>query len=169
MFTNTLFAVALAGFNLRSFLLSFVIVTLVTIGTHHLNNWRDFVKGLDQLEGGSKEKSYTSASKILPAGILSVKTEIIASIVFFSVPVVLFYFFAPINFWTVLFLVCGEAVGLSYTDFFKPLGLNEIGGFLAQGFLTVLFSYSLIRVPSIEAVAGGNYCGNPLGDRLFLR
>ena len=104
LFTNTLFAVALAGFNLRSFLLSFVIVTLVTIGTHHLNNVRDFQKNLDRLEGGSKEKSYTSASKILPAGILSVKTEIVASIVFFTVPVVLFYFFAPINFWRSCFL-----------------------------------------------------------------
>ena len=125
VFCNTLFAVALAGFNLHRFFLAFSITTLVMIGTHHLNNWRDYVKGLDKLEGGSKKKSYTSASKILPAGILSVKTEIVASIVFFSVPVVLFYFFAPINFWTVLFLAGGEVVGLLYTDGFKELGLKR--------------------------------------------
>lgn len=159
VFSNTLFAVALAGFNLHSFFLAFSITTLVMIGTHHLNNLRDFQKGLDKVEGGSKKKSYTSASKILPAGILSVETEIVASIVFFTVPVVLFYFFAPINVYTVLFLLCGEVVGLSYTDGFKEFGLNEIGGFLAQGFLTVLFAYSLIKPPTLEAITAGIIAG----------
>ena len=41
---NSCFAVALAGFSLRSFLLGFVIISLIMIGTHHLNNLRDFQK-----------------------------------------------------------------------------------------------------------------------------
>jgi len=49
--------------------------------------------------------------------------------------------------------------GLLYTDGFKELGLNEIGGFLGQGFFTILFAYSLIRTPTLEAVAGGIIVG----------
>jgi len=159
MAVNCLLGVALAGFDLSAWILAFGITNSVLFAGHLLNNIRDFQKGLDKLEEGSKEKAYTSASKILPSGILSVKTMLVSALGFVGLGTSLLLIFCPVRWdvWLLFFL--GVAMIGSYTDFWKPRGLPEISLFLGHGLATTAFAYSLIEPVSLTAVSAGILTG----------
>lgn len=156
---NTFLGAKLAGFNLSSWLLSFAIVMAILISSHYMNAWRDYVRGFDKLEKGSKEKPYTSASKLISAGLFTVKEAIVATVVCLVTGFVLFLLFAPKTVDTIITFAIGVFCAVTYSDFFKPRGLGEIPLFLGHGFGTVTFSYSLVRPISIEAVVAGILLG----------
>jgi len=123
---NTLLGVSLAGFELSSWLVAMGIGNSVLFAAHLLNNIRDFQRGLDKLEEGSEEKAYTSASKILPSGILSVRTMLISALAFIGFGTALLLIFCPVrpDVWLLFFL--GLVMTCTYHDLFKPRGLPEI-------------------------------------------
>jgi len=159
MATNCLLGVALAEFDLSAWLLAFGITNSILFAGHLFNNIRDFQKGLDKLEEGSEEKAYTSASKILPSGILSVRTMLVSALAFVGLGTSLLLIFSPIRWdvWLLFFL--GVAMIGSYTDFWKPRGLPEIPLFLGHGLATTAFAYSLVEPVTLTAVSAGILLG----------
>jgi len=157
--TNCLLGVALAGFGLSAWILAFGITTSILFAAHQLNSVRDFKKGLDKLEEGSEEKAYTSAQKILPKGILSVKTMLLSALAFVAFGVSLLLAFCPIRWdvWLIFFL--GLTMTCSYHDFWKPRGLPEVALFLGHGFAVTAFAYCLVAPISLEAVSAGILLG----------
>jgi len=65
---NTFLGVKLAGFDLSAWMLGFAIVFSVMLSSHYMNAWRDYIRGFDRLEEGSKAKLYTAASQLIPRG-----------------------------------------------------------------------------------------------------
>jgi len=159
MATNCLLGVALAGFDLSAWILAFGITTSILFAGHLLNNIRDFQRGLDRVEEGSKEKAYTSASKILPSGILSVRTMLVSTLAFVGFGTALLLIFCPVrpDVWLLFFL--GLIMTCSYHDWFKPRGLPEIPLFLGHGFAVTVFAYSLVEPINLTAVSAGILLG----------
>jgi len=159
MAANCLLGLALAGFELSAWILAFGITNSILFAGHLLNNIRDFQKGLDKVEEGSEEKAYTSASKILPSGILSVKTMLVSALAFVGLGTTLLLIFCPVRWdvWLLFFL--GVAMIGSYTDFWKPRGFPEISLFLGHGVATTAFAYSLVEPVSLTAVSAGVLMG----------
>jgi len=159
MIVNTCLGVALAGFDISAWLLAIGATTSILLAGHLLNNIRDFQKGLDRLEEGSEEKAYTSAQKVLPSGILSVKTMLISALAFMAFAVFLLLIFCPVRWdvWLIFFL--GLAVTCSYHDFWKPRGFPEVALFLGHGFAVTAFAYCLVEPISLEAVSAGVLLG----------
>jgi len=159
MAANCLLGVALAGFDLSTWILAFGITTSILFAGHLFNNIVDFRKGLDRLEEGSKEKAYTSAQKVLPSGILSVGTMFISALAFIAFAVLLLLIFCPLRWDVLLIFLLGLAVTCSYHDFWKPRGLPEVALFLGHGFAVTAFSYCLVEPISLEAVSAGVLLG----------
>jgi len=159
MLVNTLLGVALAGFDFSGWILAFGITTSILLAGHLLNNIRDFQRGLDRVEEGSEEKAYTSASKILPSGILSVRTMLISALAFVGFGTALLLIYCPIrsDVWLLFFL--GLVMICTYHDFFKPRGLPEIPLFLGHGLATTAFAYGLVEPVSLTAVSAGILLG----------
>jgi len=159
MATNCLLGVALAGFDFSAWILAFGITTSILFAGHLLNNIRDFQRGLDRVEEGSKEKAYTSASKILPSGILSVRTMFISALAFVGFGTALLLIYCPVrpDVWLLFFL--GLIMTCSYHDWFKPKGLPEISLFLGHGLATTAFAYSLVEPVTLTAVSAGILMG----------
>jgi len=159
MIVNTCLGVALAGFDLSAWILAFGITNSILFAGHLFNNIRDFQKGLDKLEEGSEEKAYTSASKILPSGILSVRTMLVSALAFVGLGTSLLLIFSPIRWGVWLLFFLGVAMIGSYTDFWKPRGLPEIPLFLGHGLATTAFAYSLVEPVTLTAVSAGILLG----------
>jgi len=159
MATNCFLGVALAGFDLSAWILAFGITTSILFAGHQLNSVRDFQKGLDKLEEGSEEKAYTSAQKILPRGILSVRTMLISALGFIGLGTGLLLAFCPVRLdvWLLFFL--GLAMTCTYHDFWKPRGFPEICLFLGHGVATTTFAYSLVEPVSLTAISAGVLMG----------
>jgi len=156
---NTLLGVKLAGFDFKTWMLSFVIVFSALLGSHYLNAWRDYVLGFDHLENGSKVKPYTAASQVLPQGWLTLKEVKLSTFAFFALSIVIFILYAPKRPDTITLFLLGIFVAVTYTDFFKPRGFGEIGLFLGHGFGASTFAYSLVRPITAEALAAGTLLG----------
>ena len=148
---NTLLPIYLAGFDLYLWLLAFAICSCVLVAGHFINNWRDFVRGVDKVEGGSVGKSYTRACEILPKGFLSVQTMYRSALVLLGFAFILMLF-APIRFEVALFFLIGVVASLTYTDIAKPHGYGEIYLFATHGVSVTLFSYALVKPLTLEAV-----------------
>jgi len=159
MAANCLLGVALAGFDLSAWILAFGITNSILFAGHLLNNIRDFQRGLDRVEEGSEEKAYTSASKILPSGILSVRTMLISALAFVGFGTALLLIFCPVrpDVWLLFFL--GLTMTCSYHDFWKPEGLPEIPLFLGHGFAVTAFAYSLVEPVTLTAISAGVLLG----------
>jgi len=159
MLVNCLLGVALAGFDLSAWILAFGITTSILFAGHLLNNIRDFQRGLDKVEEGSEEKAYTSASKILPSGILSVRTMLTSALAFVGFGTSLLLIYCPVrpDVWLLFFL--GLIMTCSYHDWFKPKGLPEIPLFLGHGFAVTAFAYSLVETVSLTAISAGILLG----------
>jgi 1,4-dihydroxy-2-naphthoate octaprenyltransferase len=134
------------------------ITTSLVATSHFVNNWRDYVKGLDKVEKGSTAKSYTSASQLIPMGLMTVQ-ENKALALFSQMLGVLLFFFVPHNIFTITFFLLGSVLAWTYTDFFKPKGIGEVALFLGHGFGTAMFAFSLVRIPNIMAISLGILLG----------
>ena len=159
IFVNTLLGVKLAGFDFKTWMLSFVIVLSVLLAGHYLNAWRDYTLGFDQLENGSKAKPYTAASQVLPRGWLTLKEVKLSTFVFFALSIIIFILYAPKRADTIALFIMGLSIAIAYSDYLKPRGLGEIGLFLGHGFGASTFAYSLVRPITAEALAAGTLLG----------
>jgi len=158
MLVNTLLGVTLAGFNPTTWLLSFLTVLSVLTAGHFLNGWRDYVKGLDEVDEGSTAKPYTAGSQVLPQGWLSLRTVKISSIVFFVLSVLLLSL-APRRVDVYLLYVLGVSMALTYTDLFKPRALGEVSLFLGHGLGSTCFAYSLVKPVDLTGLSAGVLLG----------
>ena len=156
---NTLLGVKLAGFDFKTWMLSFVIVFSILLGSHYLNAWRDYVLGFDQLENGSKAKPYTAASQVLPRSLLTLKEVKLSTFAFFALSIIIFILYAPKRADTIALFIMGLSVAIAYTDYLKPKGLGEVGLFLGHGFGASTFAYSLVKPVTGEALAAGTLLG----------
>lgn len=156
---STLLGVKLAGFNLMAWLLSFAVVFSAFLGCHYMNAWRDYIRGFDRLENGSKAKPYTMASQVLPRGWLSLREVKISSFAFFSLAIILFMLYAPKRVDTVVIFLLGIFFATTYTDWFKPKGFGEVAFFLGAGFAPCVFAYSMVKPVDFTALAGGVLLG----------
>lgn len=159
MAANCFLGVALAGFELPAWILASVITTSILFAGHLLNNIRDYQKGIDSLEEGSEEKSYTSAQKILPSGALSVGTMFISALGFIGLGTGLLLAFCPVRLDVWLLFSLGLAMTCTYHDFWKPRGFPEISLFLGHGLATTAFAYSLVEPVTLTAVSAGILTG----------
>jgi len=156
MLVNTLYGVVLAGFELSQWILSFGIVTSLLLMAHFINNWRDFVKGVDEV---SEAKPYTVASQILPRGFLSVRTMKLSALFFGLLSLSLLMAYGPLRVDVISLYLLGVLMAVSYTDFFKPRGLGEVALFLGHGFGAVSLAYSLIRPIDLTGISAGFLIG----------
>ena len=156
---NTLLGVKLAGFDFKTWMLSFVIVFSVLLGSHYMNAWRDWVLGFDRIENGSRIKPYTAASQVLPRGWLTLKEVKLSTFAFFALSIIIFILYAPKRADTITLFIMGLSIAIAYSDYLKPKGLGEIGLFLGHGFGACTFAYSLVRPITAEALAAGTLLG----------
>jgi len=156
---NTLLGIKLAGFDLNAWLLSFAIVFSILLSAHYMNAWRDWIRGIDSLEEGSKAKPYTAASQLIPRGEFTVGEAKAATIGWLLIAIGLFILFAPKRIDTIALLLLGIFVATTYHDLFKPKGLGEVALFLGHGFGACTFAYSMVKPVTLEALAAGAILG----------
>ena len=157
MFCNTLLGICLAGFDFAKWMLAFGIISSILIAAHYLNGWRDFVKGVDKING-STIKPYTAGSQVLPRGWLSLKTFKLSTMGFLVLSVILLIL-APIRIDVYLLYALGLTMALTYTDILKPRGLGEIGLFLGHGFGSTTFAFSLVKPIDLTGISAGILLG----------
>jgi len=151
-------AVALAHGSLYDFLMaSLIVVALVTV-SHYVNNWRDYVRGVDRPVGGSTAKNYTAASQLIPSGLMTVGENKALALTSQAIGTLAFLF-VPHTPWTIGFFLLGTFLSWTYTDLFKPRGIGEVALFLGHGFGTAMFAYSLVRPPTLTAASFGVLVG----------
>ena len=158
MLCNTLLGVSLAGFDLVKWILSFAMALSVLTAGHYFNGWRDFLKGLDQIDEGSAAKPYTAGSQVLPHGWLSLRTMKMTTIAFLALSGVLLVF-TPRRIDTYLFYGLGVSMALTYTDFLKPRGLGEVALFLGHGLGSTGFAYSMVKPVDLTGLSAGTLLG----------
>jgi len=156
---NTLLGVKLAGFGFNAWLLSFAIVSCLLLASHYMNAWRDYIRGFDRGEAGSKAKPYTTASQLIPSGQFTVKEAKAATIGWLMIGIGLFAMFAPKRIDTIGLLLLGIFVATTYTDFFKVKSLGEIALFLGHGFGSCTFAYSLVKPLDWTGIVAGVLLG----------
>ena len=156
---NTFLGVKLAGFDINAWLLSFAIVFSILLSAHYMNAWRDWARGVDSIEEGSKAKPYTAASQLIPRGEFTVKEAKAATVGWLLVGIGLFILFAPKRIDTIALLLLGIFVAVTYSDFWKVKGLGEIALFLGHGFGACTFAYSMVKPITLEALVAGAILG----------
>jgi len=147
---GTAMGVAFAGWDTQAWLAASFIVVLIGLSAHYINNWRDYTKGLDKLEEGSKPKVYTAANQILPTGILSVEDMQMAAVFCLVIAFIIAgVFLRRID--QILMFLAGLTAAIGYTDFFKPKGFGEIALFLGHGGVAP-FAYTLVKPFDVTAL-----------------
>ena len=154
----TFLGVALSGFDLVRWGIAMLVVGSVWMAGHYINNWRDFVLGVDKREGGSVAKAYTAAPHILPWGLLSVRTVKLTAAGFLLLGILAFSLWAPLRLDTLVLFLVGVTIALTYTDYIKPRRGSELSWFLAM-FAVVAFSYSVVRPFDRTALVAGVVIG----------
>ena len=156
---NSLFGAVLGSFYLLDWFLSFLVsFSMLTMG-HYINDWRDFVNGIDKKKEGSLNKPYTDAPQILPRGLLSLRTVKISALLFGLIGIIILLVSFEFRIDSFLFFVIGTLTALTYTDIAKPLGIGEVYLFLGHGFSTVCFTYSILNGIDLVAILGGSLLG----------
>lgn len=158
VFVDTFFGMALAGVNIWTWLLAFLITSSLLIATEFINLWRDYVSGYDKLKGGSRVKPYTSATLLLPKAILTVKDMKIGASVMILFSLFLMYF-VPWRLDTWSLYALGLFCALTYTDFWKRKGLGEVPVFLGPGMGIIAFAYALVKSLDITGLTGAVVLG----------
>jgi len=159
VFVNTLLGATLAGIDWLKWLVAFVMVGMVLVASHYINSWRDFIRGFDKLEEGSTAKPYTSASQILPRGLLDTSDVTRGALVLLALATALMVVYAPRRLDVWLLYALGLFCAVTYTDFFKVHAIGEIPLFLGHGFGASTFAYSLIKPIDSTAIAVGILLG----------
>jgi len=158
LLVNTLLGVSLGGFEPAKWLLAFAVTTLVLTAGHFFNSWIDYVRGFDQVEGGSKAKVYTAGSQVLPRGWLSLRTVKISTFTLLVFAFILLTF-APVRVDVYALFALGVFCAFAYSLWLKRMGLGEISLFLGHGFATTGFAYSLVKPFDLTAFAAGVLLG----------
>lgn len=159
IFVNTLLGATLAGIDWFKWFTAFVIVGSILVASHYINSWRDFVRGFDSLENGSKPKAYTAGSQVLPAGLLDTSDVVRGALVMLALGTALMIVYAPRRMDSWFLFALGVFVALTYSDFWKVKGLGEIALFLGHGFGASTFAYSFIKPIDITAISAGILLG----------
>jgi len=136
-------------------ILACVVISLVLIGAHLHNAYKDYVYGYDKLENGSTEKIYTSACGVIPSGVISSRKVAISSILCYSIASALMLVYVLVDRCTTLIpFGLGMFAAVSYNEIFKRYGLmQEVGLFLGHGVTTVLMGYvSISNVISLDSL-----------------
>ncbi|MFO7837714.1 MAG: prenyltransferase [Candidatus Thorarchaeota archaeon] len=156
---NSLFGAVLGSFHLLDWFFSFLVAfSTLTMG-HFMNDWRDFVNGLDKMDEGSEKKPYTNAQQILPRGLLSLRTVKISALFFGLLGLIILIGYFDFSIDAYAFYLIGVLMALTYTDFAKPKGIGEIHMFLGHGLSTVCFTYSIINGLDVIGFLGGCLLG----------
>ena len=159
LFSDTLLGMALGGRNIESWILASLITGLLLTATEFINNWRDYVSGYDAAKGGSRVKSYTSATTLLPRNILTVNDMKAGTIVLILLSLFLMLFYVPQRADTWLLYLLGLFFVVTYTDIWKRLGLGEIAVYFGAGFGVIAFSYALVKPLDIVGFIGAAITG----------
>ncbi|MBW2560827.1 MAG: UbiA family prenyltransferase [Deltaproteobacteria bacterium] len=154
----TFFGASLAGLDPGAWATAMLVTGSVWISSHNVNNWRDFVRGVDRVRGGSVAKSYTAANQILPRGLLSVRTVKLTAAGWVALSLAALACLAPLRPDTLALYCLGLATALTYTDLWKPAGLGPACAFVAF-FALVSFSYSVARPFDSTAAGAGALAG----------
>lgn len=129
---------SLAGFkDFINFIISFIGVAFILYGTHYHNSVSDYLKGVDTKD--VENKAYTSASKILPLGLASVKEVSFFAVLFYLLGVIVFSLFR--NFVCMIPCIIGLLCGVIYNEIGKYKGFGEILLALAFGLACTLAGY----------------------------
>jgi 1,4-dihydroxy-2-naphthoate octaprenyltransferase len=132
------------GGDVSPFLWALLIGTMGLLYSHELNNWLDYIMGVDRRVGGSVAKPYTAAALLLPYGLISPRTVKILTIVFAVLAFLpMLYLRPPIQVW--ILWILGFTIATLYTPFFKPKGLGEVALFLGHGFGVSTFAYTMTK------------------------
>jgi len=135
----------IAGFDLAAWLQSMVAVGGIWISAHYINDWRDFVRGVDKFRGGSVAKAYTAASQILPAGLLTVRDCKLSALGFMICSLVVFVWFAPLRLDLLVLYLLGITLALTYTDWLKPNRFTPELTFFVAFALVPTIPYTWVR------------------------
>jgi len=142
----TLFGGLLVGVsNWVTMGIGMLIVALVTMSGHFINNFRDVELGIDKFVDSPERakktistlKPYTAASWLVPLRITSIRFQKLNAIALALIAFILQCLFMPLRTWPAF--IIGSTVALTYTDFFKRKHLGEVAAFLGHGFSTVLY------------------------------
>jgi len=122
-----------------------LIVALVTMSGHFINNYRDVELGIDKFVDSPERakktistiKPYTAASWLVPLRITSIQFQKLNAIALALIAFILQCLFMPLRTWPAF--IIGFIVALTYTDFFKRKHIGEVTAFLGHGFSTVLY------------------------------
>jgi len=156
---NTLFGAVLAGFHLGAWMLAFGTMLCLLTAAHYMNAWRDFARGVDTLQPeGSVAKVYTAASRLIPEGRMTTRCAEISALAFFLIAFA-FFLLAPFRLDRALIFILGMAMALSYSDFWKPMGLPEPALFMGHGMATCTFAFALVQPLTVVGAAGGALLG----------
>lgn len=143
---------ALAGANdPLHFIVAFIGATLILYGTHYHNSYSDYVRGIDR---GTSGKAYTSASTLLPLGLVS-KEEVIAgmTILYLSGIAVWIWLSVNVTYLAVIPMILGLSCGILYNVHGKYKGYGELLLALAFGLAATLAGYiPVAKSISIEPV-----------------
>lgn len=159
MIVNTFLGATLAGFDLWRWIAAFTAVSCVLLSGHFINAWRDFIKGIDSVKNGSKEKPYSSGNQILPLGLLSVRTIKASAAALLLLSFMILFSSAPNRPDVFIIYLVGVVMALTYTDFFKPKGFGEIALFLGHGIGATAFAYTMIAPFDVTALSIGVLLG----------
>jgi len=154
----TLFPNALAGFNIRNWLLAIFICGSVWVAAHYFNASEDYRLGFDKIEGGSVAKEYTKASQIIPQGLFSVRGCDITALFLLLLSAFILFFCAPLRLDKIILYLLGVFSCLSYVRVFKVHKIGEVCWVLAF-FAVGAFSYSLCAHIDCTAIAVGILLG----------
>ncbi len=159
LLTDTLVGMALAGNSLWAWLVAFLITGSLLTATEYINNWRDYVSGYDKRRGGSRAKSYTSATMLLPKKLMTANDMKAGAAVLILFSLALMYFYVPWRLDTWLLYFLGLFFTLSYTDVWKRIGLGEVAVYLAPGFGAIAFAYATVAPLGIVGLTGAAILG----------
>ena len=146
------FALPIAGYALQYSSTSFDVI-LIGLGTmlmgvfaHLYNDYDDYKRGIDKIEGGSNPKAYTSAAMVLPSGKLSEKSVLYGALLSFILALLVGLYVFLDGHW---YIIVPGAFGIFFT-----LSYNALG-FKYRGLGGVSFAGALITGVLIGAMMNG--------------
>ena len=125
--------------SLSNFLLACIGAFFILFATHYHNAYSDFRRGIDQGETG---KAYTSASTILPRGLVSPREVIVIAVSYYLLGFLFYLWLAvEVSILCIIPALLGITCGISYNTYGKYIGLGEPFLGISFGLATVLAGY----------------------------
>jgi len=124
--------------NIYLFLISFFGSLSILYGTHYHNSLSDYLRGIDK---GKSIKSYTKASAILPAGLVTVKEVKIGTLLLYGIGVCIFIYLSLRSLYFLVPLIIGLSCAIAYNEGLKVLGFGDLLLAISFGPASVLAGY----------------------------